>query len=214
MRALPLVLLALSAAPAMADPLNIKEKDGSPAIKSQGSSSTAISVLGGSAKVTVQGSGKLNVYTHSGTVSGEGNLGVPELGVSLGGALDNGSIPTPTGPGEEVAATGPGEEVAAPQEGAVAVTGDAALVTPDQCMSLPPQSMDASTIARLIDSDTIAIVPACDGDGVVDAAMLDAIEGNAALMAVLAGRGYEAGDVLAIDGTAEGGAALFVSPGA
>lgn len=206
MRALPLALLALAASPAFADPINITDKDGSPAIEASGSSSTTISVVGGAASVTVKGSGKLGVYTHSGTVSGQGALGVPELGVELGGALGN-------APGSETPADGVADPSGQPVDGAIVAEGqaDIAALAEGQCAMLPPDSIVADEIGLILDESAVSVIAACAGQAQIDAARLEAIGANSVLTGALSARGYGPQDVLAIDTMADGQAALFVA---
>jgi hypothetical protein len=204
MRPLPLVLLLLAASPAFADPLSITDKDGSPAIESSGSSSTTLSVVGGAVSVTVEGGGSLNVYSNSGTVSGQGSLGVPQLGIDLGGSLGSGG-------------NGTGGNAAQPADGGVpAMVGELRDGIPStgegSCVEqLPASRADAAVIARIVDVDAVAIMLSCSDDRDVDAAVLDAVAGNAVLVAALAASGHVPADMLSLQLSGEGRALLYVA---
>jgi hypothetical protein len=219
---LPLLLLTTAV---IAAPLEITDQGGSPAVEGDGSSSTTVSLAGGTVGVTLEGEGTLNVYSNSGTVEAEGSGGVPELGIELGGGLgvapdadgapagSGASAGTPDpdgshsdGPGAGPAAPGAGPDID-PRRPGTTTTASAEGACSE---TVPQRSAGSLAIALVLDPRRVSIVTVCDATGRLSASAADAIEKNDVLIDVLARAGFAAGDVLQVESRGRGAAIVYV----
>jgi hypothetical protein len=203
-RILAVTAALLLSSVAQADPIAVTEQNGSPAIEGNGSSSTTISVVGGAASVTVESTGSIGAYTHSGTVEGEGAIGVPQLGLRLGGgtASDDSPAGRPGPPARDGTLT-------AKAGGRTSAALDGSSDASATCAEITGPSATEQALALVTDENLVSIVPVCDGDAELPSRLLLAIEKNNALMAALAASGVSLSDVVEVRAS-EGSAILLV----